>query len=63
MHNPKEFSMQKDLSHHRLTKVQRGECLTESNEMMGHALQKLGIQRYEKIINKNFDQASSCEDR
>lgn len=36
MHNPKEFSMQKDLSHHRL----RGECLTKSNEMMGHAFTK-----------------------
>lgn len=39
MHNPKEFSMQKDLSHH-MTKVQRGECLTKSNEMMGHAFTK-----------------------
>lgn len=40
MHNPKEFSMQKDLSHHRLTKVQRGECLTKRYEMMGHAFTK-----------------------
>lgn len=63
MHNPKEFSMQKDLSHHRLTKVQRGECLTKSNEMMGHAFTKTWNTEVKKIINKNSDQASSCEDR